>query len=239
MRVRVLINALLLMLCVNLIHAQDTCESDESLIDDLNVITKCNIDNTEETSASGKKTKKLSVKVSTSTRYMKKRTNKSAVGMNSAGVESLKTGSIGNKLNLSAVSNVEKLKEKLSAERLKNSFEFEDVDVVPLFGKCKLLKSNEANSCFQEQMMLHIQKNLKYPHEAVLKKIQGNVWVRFVIDDEGNVTNLKTLSPKKQVLLTQEAERVIAKLPIFTPAKRKGKNVMVKYGFPINFSLEN
>jgi len=168
--------------------------------------------------------------------------------MNTAGVESSKANtSINKDIKLvssvdnkeSSLSNIQKLKEKLSKEQLQNSFEFEDVDVIPAFEKCEGVKKKEAMSCFNVQMMKHIQQNFRYPQDAVINKVEGNVWVRFVIDELGNVTNLKTLAPKNGELLKQEAERVVSRLSSFVPAKKGGKNVLVKYGFPINFSLED
>ena len=66
---------LLFILFISIVHlsAQEVCESDEAPIEDLNSITKCVIDKTEKVNSSGKKTKKLSVKISSSTRYLKKR----------------------------------------------------------------------------------------------------------------------------------------------------------------------
>ena len=82
------------------------------------------------------------------------------------------------------------------------------------------------------------QKYFRYPSEAVRNQIEGDVWVRFVIDKNGYVKNIKTLGPKGGDLLNEEAKRVVTKLPRFAPARKGGKSVSVKYGFPINFSLQ-
>lgn len=244
MRKNVLKLALFVVFNTIVVNAQQkTCESDENIIEELNSITtKCTVDKTEKTTASGKRTKKLSVKVSSSTRYLKRRVNNEVLGigdLNTSGVESVKsTTNASNTIAIAKASNITKLKEKLSQEQLKNSFQFEEVDVIPAFEKCESIKKSEGANCFNEEMMAHIQQHFRYPHEAVMNKIQGNVWVRFVIDEEGNVTNLKTLAPKNGKSLKQEAERVISKLSTFVPAKKGKKNVLVKYGFPINFSLE-
>lgn len=88
-------------------------------------------------------------------------------------------------------------------------------------------------------MVKHIEKHFNYPNEAVIKKIEGNVQTRSIIGKDGNVTNIKTLGPKGGEVLNNEAKRVVAKLPKFIPGKNNRKKVSVKYGFPINFSLEN
>ena len=87
-------------------------------------------------------------------------------------------------------------------------------------------------------MIKHIQKYFCYPSEAVRNQVEGEVWVRFVIDKNGYVKNIKTLGPKGGDLLNEEVKRVVTKLPRFAPARKNGKSVSVKYGFPINFSLE-
>jgi protein TonB len=63
----------------------------------------------------------------------------------------------------------------------------------------------------------------------------------FVIDKSGNVSNLKIKGTGKDGsgLLEDEAERIIRKLPKFTPGKQRGKAVGVSYAQPINFKLEN
>lgn len=245
MRKNTLIIALTLF--ANFIVAQDVCEAKEESLEDLNSITKCVIDKTEKVNSSGTKSKKLSVKISTSTRYLKGRIKKKEAvtglaGINISGVTDLKTSSsVAESLQLKdeSANNISVLMSKISKEQLKNASEFEDLDKIPLFEKCES-STKEANSqCFNEEMMSHIQKHFRYPKEALLKKIQGNVWVRFVIDEDGNVTNLKTLCPKNGAPLKEEAIRVISKLMAFKPAQQKGKNVLAKYGFPINFSLED
>ena len=92
--------------------------------------------------------------------------------------------------------------------------------------------------CFNLEMVKHIQKHFRYPGEAVRNSIEGEVWVRFIIDKDGIVKNIKTLGPNNGELLNEEAKRVVSKLPDFKPAKKNNEPVSVKYGFPINFSLE-
>ena len=239
--------SMLLFFNMSIIVSQEVCETKEETLEDLNSITKCTVDKTEETDASGKKSKKLSVKVSTSTRFLKRRVKKkevSALGgsIATSGLESTSHNStMDNSLSLeeNSIDNIQKFKEKLSKDQLKNAYEFENVDQIPLFKSCKNKSKSENSDCFNEKMMAHIQKHFRYPQEALLNKIQGNVWVRFIIDEEGNITNLKSLGPKKGDALKHEAERVISKLTSFKPAVNEGENVLTKYGFPINFSLED
>ena len=78
--------------------------------------------------------------------------------------------------------------------------------------------------------------NVKYPLTAMSKGIQGKVFVSFVIDEKGKVTDVKvkrSVNPE----LDAEAVRVISAMPDWKPGKNKGKPVKVTYTMPINFKL--
>lgn len=79
-------------------------------------------------------------------------------------------------------------------------------------------------------------ERIKYPAEAKANREQGRVVVSFVIDANGNLTDL-TLLRGVSASLDQEALRVIATSPKWTPAYFNGKPIRVKINFPINFQL--
>lgn len=79
-------------------------------------------------------------------------------------------------------------------------------------------------------------EQLKYPADAVKGKIQGRVILQFTIDEEGNVGNLKVIRGAAPSL-DQEALRVVAMSPKWTPGSQRGKNVKVRYVFPVIFQL--
>jgi protein TonB len=126
----------------------------------------------------------------------------------------------------------------------------EDIDVdvpfavledVPLFPGCEKVPRSQQKECFMEQMNKHIKKYFEYPSRAKENSVQGRVTVLFVIDKSGNVTSLriKGTGKKDSDLLEAEAERIIKKLPKFTPGRQRGKPVGVSYAQPILFKLEN
>jgi protein TonB len=126
----------------------------------------------------------------------------------------------------------------------------EDVDLdvpfavledVPLFPGCEKVPRSQQKECFMEQMNKHIKKYFEYPSRAKENSVQGRVTVLFVIDKSGNVTSLriKGTGKKDSDLLEAEAERIIKKLPKFTPGRQRGKPVGVSYAQPILFKLEN
>jgi len=83
-----------------------------------------------------------------------------------------------------------------------------------------------------------VTNQLKYPEEAFKKGIQGTVYVQFIVEKDGSVSNVKVLrgvSPE----LNKEAVRVTSLAQGWTPGKQKGKPVRVSFTFPIKFMLSD
>ncbi|MDC6351326.1 energy transducer TonB [Zeaxanthinibacter sp. PT1] len=112
---------------------------------------------------------------------------------------------------------------------------FAVIEDVPVFPGCAQGTKDEIRQCFQDQIQLHVRKHFKYPPIAAEMEIQGRVYVQFVINTEGYVTDIRSRGPDK--LLEKEAERIIASLPRMTPGKQRGRPVKVPYSIPINFKL--
>lgn len=91
----------------------------------------------------------------------------------------------------------------------------------------------DAVSAFRD----FIARNLKYPEEAMNSKIQGTVYVQFVVEKDGSlshITILRGIVP----LIDNEVVRVVKSSPAWTPAKKKGKSVRVSYTIPIAFQID-
>ena len=125
-----------------------------------------------------------------------------------------------------------------TAEELDEEVPFAVIEDVPVFPGCEGVAQNKRLECFMEQMAKHIKKNQQYPERAMEDNIQGRVSVLFVIDKDGNITNVQARGPKGGELLEKEALRVISKLPKFKPGMQRGKPVKVKYSQPITFKLQ-
>ncbi len=82
----------------------------------------------------------------------------------------------------------------------------------------------------------YLNKNLRYPTEAQDNEIQGNVVVQFIVDKEGNVSEVEAISGPKE--LREEAVRVIKKSGKWTPAVQNGRQVKSYKKQPIVFRLE-
>jgi len=77
--------------------------------------------------------------------------------------------------------------------------------------------------------------NNKYPANANEKHIQGKVYLNFVINKEGKVTNINVLKSSKNPELDAEAIRLVRQMPTWTPGKEKGLPVSVLFTARINF----
>lgn len=114
-----------------------------------------------------------------------------------------------------------------------NNIPFAVVEEVPVFPGCE--DAADPRACFQEKIQRHISKNFRYPEGAQEKGIQGRVSIMFVIDTEGNITNIAKRGPDKS--LEDEAVRIISKLPRMKPGNQDGENVNVPFSVPITFKL--
>lgn len=82
-----------------------------------------------------------------------------------------------------------------------------------------------------------LQAETRYPKEAQDKKIQGKVLVEFIVDKEGNVTDVNVLK-SAHPLLDAEAVRVCRAMPQWTPAQDgEGKYVKSTYQLPFTFEF--
>ena len=73
-------------------------------------------------------------------------------------------------------------------------------------------------------LIKYISENLKYPQEALDKKISGRVVVNFVVTKTGNIADIK-INRSSNPLLDNEAIRIVKSFPKFTPGKIKGEPV--------------
>jgi len=87
-----------------------------------------------------------------------------------------------------------------------------------------------------ESFYNQLSKNLKYPKQAQRSHTEGKVFVQFVIDKNGNVTDIKTVKGIGSGC-DEEAMRVLAKTR-WQPGKQRGVAVNVRMTIPINFKLQ-
>jgi len=89
----------------------------------------------------------------------------------------------------------------------------------------------------EKAMYTYIGQNLIYPEQAKKEGIQGRVFVTFVVEKDGSITDVELLRGVSDEL-DQEALRVIKGMPKWTPGGQRGKPVRVQYRMPIKFGLQ-
>jgi protein TonB len=89
----------------------------------------------------------------------------------------------------------------------------------------------------EAKLMEFVAKNIKYPQIARETGIQGRVFVGFVVEPDGSISNVKLLRGIGGGC-DEEAMRVIKSLPKWKPGKQRGKAVRVSYQIPVFFKLQ-
>lgn len=82
-----------------------------------------------------------------------------------------------------------------------------------------------------------LHKNLSYPEDAIEKGVQGPVMIQFIVDKEGNVSDIEVVSGPTDGGLREEAIRVIRKSGKWTPAIQNGRVVKSYKRQPVIFSM--
>ncbi|WP_224999285.1 TonB family protein [Cesiribacter sp. SM1] len=93
----------------------------------------------------------------------------------------------------------------------------------------------EGMAAFYQQLFSHI----NYPEEALAEKVEGTVYIRFVVDENGNVASAEPV--KERMIgygLEDEAIRVIEATK-WTPAKQRGNTVKQRKILPVKFILKD
>ena len=67
--------------------------------------------------------------------------------------------------------------------------------------------------------------------------IQGMVYVTFVVERDGSITDVRVLRGIGGGC-DEEAIRVVSAMPKWTPGKQRGKPVRVQYNLPVRFTLQ-
>lgn len=87
-------------------------------------------------------------------------------------------------------------------------------------------------------LMTYLSENIKYPEQARNDSIQGRVFVSFVIEKDGRVSDVQVLRGIGGGC-DEEAVRVISAMPDWKPGlNKKGEAVRVRYNLPVKYTLE-
>jgi|GEM_PF-6597935 TonB family C-terminal domain len=116
--------------------------------------------------------------------------------------------------------------ETKAAEATDDAVMYTAVEEKPLF------EGKEANN-----FTAWVSSRIVYPAAAAEKSVQGKVFLNFVIDVDGSLTDLKVVR-SVDADLDKEALRVVSESPKWTPGRQGSKVVKVRYTFPVNFQLQ-
>jgi len=82
----------------------------------------------------------------------------------------------------------------------------------------------------------YLRRNLRYPYDAQEENKEGKVFISFVVEKDGSISNV-TLIRGVHRSLDEEAARVIKRSPKWRPGIQNGRAVRVRYNMPISFAL--
>ena len=88
-----------------------------------------------------------------------------------------------------------------------------------------------------EALIKYLSENIKYPEQAKKDKIQGRVYISFVVEKDGSVADAKVLRGIGGGC-DEEALRVVNAMPKWTPGKQRNTPVRVQFNLPVAFKLQ-
>lgn len=136
------------------------------------------------------------------------------------------------------------------AQYLAEPFDITEESLETLLGGLSTLADASSNdSVFQivdempefpggaDALMQFVASGIKYPEDAVEAGKEGRVFVSFVVEKDGLVSNVKVLRGVCYSI-DEEASRVVRGMPRWKPGMKDGKPARVSYQIPIMFKLE-
>jgi protein TonB len=85
-------------------------------------------------------------------------------------------------------------------------------------------------------MFKFITSNMNYPLDAQRRKVQGRVVCEFIVNKDGNISDIRVVKSIDAVL-DKEAIRILKQMPRWKYGERLGKPVRVKFSVPFNFAM--
>lgn len=89
----------------------------------------------------------------------------------------------------------------------------------------------------ENELVRYLSDNITYPKKARRNGQMGTVYLAFVVDLNGSVTNVRVIKGVTE-LLNEEASRVVKIMPKWNPGNQDGEAIRVTYNLPIRFSLK-
>lgn len=131
----------------------------------------------------------------------------------------------------------------VDAEAYPSNEIFRVVEVMPRFPGCEDtdLSDNDKKACSDKKLLEYLYSNLSYPEEARKKGIQGRVYVQFVVEKDGSISDIN-LAKGIGGGCDEAAIAVLDKMNqdeiTWQPGLQKGTPVRVLYTLPVSYLLE-
>lgn len=116
-----------------------------------------------------------------------------------------------------------------------------ETDDEPKFEEQEIFTIVEETAEFpggEEGLFKFLSDNVKYPTMARESNVSGTVFVTFVVEPDGSVSNVKLLRGIGGGC-DEEAMRVVKQMPRWKAGKQRGRPVRQQYNLPIKFTLTN
>ncbi len=87
------------------------------------------------------------------------------------------------------------------------------------------------------ELQTYLLSNITYPYEIKKANCGGKVFVKFIVNPNGEVSDVEVIKGTGFEALDNEAMRVVKDMPKWKPGKQNGQTVPVYFNIPINFTL--
>ena len=99
-----------------------------------------------------------------------------------------------------------------------------------------LVETNPEFPGGMDSLIAFLSRNIAYPQEAIDNNVSGRVFLSFVVEKDGTITDIKILRDIGSGC-GAEAVRVVKMMPKWKPGMMQGKPVRVQFALPINFVI--
>ncbi|MFY0674065.1 MAG: energy transducer TonB [Bacteroidia bacterium] len=125
------------------------------------------------------------------------------------------------------------INDSLENEKVKTANSNNEEKLEVLFKAEKMPEFNGGTKA----LVKYLKKNVNYPQVIRESEIEDKIYVQFVVNPDGSLSDISALTGKNKTL-KQEAVNVVSEMPNWTPAVDKGVNVPVRLILPISFVLK-
>lgn len=98
-------------------------------------------------------------------------------------------------------------------------------------------EQNPAPVGGMQGLSAYLGQSLRYPADAQRSRLQGKVFVSFIVNTDGFIQDVKVLKGVGRGL-DEEAVRVVKNMPRWKPGMQRGEPVRVRFNLPIAFTLQ-